>query len=307
MSGVRVLVGTRKGAFVLTSDGKRDRWEVSGPHFAGLGDLPSQGLAGRPEPALRVAVERLVRADDPALRRRRRDLGAGRQRVRLRRRARAPTMWYDGTQHPWEFARVWHLEPSLTDPDTVYAGVEDAALFRSTDGGRTWQRALRPARPRLGPVLAAGRRRDVPAHDPAGSDRTPSGSSSRSRRRARSGPTTAARPGGRSTRACKSEDIPDPNAEVGHCVHRIAMHPSRPERAVHAEALGRDAQRRRRRLVARGQRQPADRLRLPDRRPRPRAGDHLRRPDQERLRSTSRPRASSACTAAGRAATSGRR
>ena len=34
---------------------------------------------------------------------------------------------------------MWHLEPSLTDPDTVYAGVEDAALFSSTDGGQTWQ------------------------------------------------------------------------------------------------------------------------------------------------------------------------
>src|SRR4029079_15127319 len=47
--------------------------------------------------------------------------------------------FYDGTQHAWEFKRVWHLEPSLTDPDTVYAGIEDAALFRSTDGGQTWR------------------------------------------------------------------------------------------------------------------------------------------------------------------------
>ena len=47
--------------------------------------------------------------------------------------------WYDGTQHPWEFKRVWQLKPSLTDPDTVYAGVEDAALFRSSDGGQSWQ------------------------------------------------------------------------------------------------------------------------------------------------------------------------
>src|SRR5208283_3279283 len=47
--------------------------------------------------------------------------------------------WYDGTPHPWEFKRVWHLEPSPTDSDTVYAGVEDAALFRSTDGGQTWR------------------------------------------------------------------------------------------------------------------------------------------------------------------------
>ena len=35
MSGVRVLVGTKKGAFILESDGKRDKWNVSGPHFAG--------------------------------------------------------------------------------------------------------------------------------------------------------------------------------------------------------------------------------------------------------------------------------
>src|SRR5439155_808733 len=48
-------------------------------------------------------------------------------------------LWYDGTSRPWEFARVWYLEPSLTDPDMVYAGVQDAALFRSMDGGQTWQ------------------------------------------------------------------------------------------------------------------------------------------------------------------------
>ncbi|MCK6633260.1 MAG: hypothetical protein L6Q31_12955, partial [Fimbriimonadaceae bacterium] len=47
--------------------------------------------------------------------------------------------WYDGTPHPWAFARVWHLEPAPADPDVVYAGVEDAALFRSRDGAATWQ------------------------------------------------------------------------------------------------------------------------------------------------------------------------
>ena len=72
--------------------------------------------------------------------------------------------WYDGTQHPWEFKRVWHLEPSLTDPDTVYAGVEDAAIFRSTDGGQNWQRTPRPPRTRHRPQVAAGRGRHVSAH-----------------------------------------------------------------------------------------------------------------------------------------------
>ena len=80
--------------------------------------------------------------------------------------------WYDGTPHPWEFKRVWHLEPSLTDPDTVYAGVEDAALVpldrRRADVAGT----VRAARPRLGATLAAGRGRDVPAHDRAGSERS---------------------------------------------------------------------------------------------------------------------------------------
>ena len=88
MSGVRVLVGTRKGAFVLTSDGKRERLGRQRPPLRGLGDLPPEGLAGRPEPALRVAVEQLVRAGDPALRRRRPDLGAGGQRVQVRGRPR---------------------------------------------------------------------------------------------------------------------------------------------------------------------------------------------------------------------------
>ena len=137
--------------------------------------------------------------------------------------------WYDGTPHPWEFKRVWHLEPSLTDPDTVYAGVEDAALFRSTDGGTDLARAVRAARPRLGPALAAGRRRHVPAHDPARSDAIPSGSSSPSRPPARSAPTTAAQTWQPINHGLQSAVHPRPDAEVGHCVHRIAMHPSRPD------------------------------------------------------------------------------
>ena len=227
MSGVRVLVGTRKGAFVLTSDGKRQKWDVSGPHFAGWEIYHLKGIARRPEPALRLAVQRLVRAADPALGRRRQDVGAGRQQVRLRRRPPARTCGTTARQHPWEFARVWHLEPSLTDPDTVYAGVEDAALFRSTDGGQTWQElpGLRDAQ--LGGLLAAGRRRDVPAHDPAGPEpsrpdlhRHLGGGRVPQRRRRHD--LAADQPGP------PSEQIPDPTAEVGHCVHRIAMHPSRP-------------------------------------------------------------------------------
>ena len=137
MSGVRVLVGTRKGAFVMTSDGKRERWDVSGPHFGGW---EIYHLKGSPADPNRLYASQsigwfgqvLQRSDDggqswePADNRFVYDGVPGTHQ------------WYDGTPHPWEFKRVWHLEPSPTDPETVYAGVEDAALFRSTDGGRSW-------------------------------------------------------------------------------------------------------------------------------------------------------------------------
>ena len=167
MSGVRVLAGTRKGAFVLTSDGKRDQWEVSGPHFGGWEIYHVKGSPADPDRLYASqssgwSGQVIQRSDD----------GGATWAPVGNQFAYDGTpgthQWYDGTPHPWEFARVWHLEPSLDDPDVVYAGVEDAGLFRSADGGQTLAGAARAARPRVGPVLAAGRGRDVPAHDPAG-------------------------------------------------------------------------------------------------------------------------------------------
>ena len=68
MSNVRVLVGTRKGAFILTSDGKREKWDVSGPHFAGWEIYHLKGSPARSEPTLRLANQRLVRPDYSTLR-----------------------------------------------------------------------------------------------------------------------------------------------------------------------------------------------------------------------------------------------
>src|ERR671910_2097962 len=144
MSGVRVLVGTRKGAFVLASDAKRERWDVSGPHFAGWEIYHVKGSPADPN--------RLYASQSSGwfgqLIQRSNDAGQTWEPVGNEFTydgVPGTHQWYDGTPHPWEFARVWHLEPSLTDPDTVYAGVQDAALFRSTDGGQTWEelRALR--------------------------------------------------------------------------------------------------------------------------------------------------------------------
>src|SRR3979490_1134174 len=160
MSGVRVLVGTRKGAFILTSDGKRERWGVSGPHFAGW---ETSHVKGAPVDPSRLYCSQssgwfgqvIQRSNDggktwePVGNKFAYDGVAGTHQ------------WYDGTAHPWEFKRVWHLEPSLRDPDTVYAGVEDAALFRSVDGGATWaelaglpRQASGPPRPPRPPPLS---------------------------------------------------------------------------------------------------------------------------------------------------------
>src|SRR4030081_899641 len=138
MSEVRLLVGTRKGAFVLMSDGKRKEWDISGPHFAGW---EIYHLKGSPVDPNRLYASQssgwfgqLIQRSD--------DGGQTWEPVGnefVYDGVPGTHQWYDGTQHPWKFARVWHLEPSPTDPDTVYAGVEDAALFRSTDGGQSWE------------------------------------------------------------------------------------------------------------------------------------------------------------------------
>src|SRR5437764_426001 len=138
MSGVRVLVGTRKGAFILTADGKRKQWDVSGPHFAGWEIYHLKGSPADPNRLYASQCsgwfgQKIQRSSDG---------GKTWEPVGdkfLYDGDPGTHLWYDGSRHPWEFKRVWHLEPSLTDPDTVYAGVEDAALFRTTDGGQTWQ------------------------------------------------------------------------------------------------------------------------------------------------------------------------
>src|SRR6266853_730028 len=137
MSRVRVLVGTRKGAFVLTADAKREQWDVSGPHFGGW---EIYNLKGSPVDPDRLYASQSSGWFGQVIQR---SSDGGRTWETVGNKfaydgATGTHQWYDGTPHPWEFARVWHLEPSLTDPDTVYAGVEDAALFRTTDGGQSW-------------------------------------------------------------------------------------------------------------------------------------------------------------------------
>src|SRR5688500_17701255 len=157
MSKVRVLVGTKKGAFILTADGKRDNWEVSGPHFPGW---EIYHMKGSPLDSNRIYASQTSGWFGQMIQRSN-DGGKTWEAVGNEfKYATATTthQWYDGTQHPWEFKRIWHLEPSLTDPDTVYAGAEDAALFKTVDGGKTWQEldGLRSAKGHLWQPGAGG-------------------------------------------------------------------------------------------------------------------------------------------------------
>lgn len=226
MSGVRVLVGTKKGAFVTTADGKREKWEISGPHFGGWEIYHVKGSPVDPD---RIYASQssgwfgqvMKRSDD-----------GGKTWETVGNEFKydgtpGTHQWYDGTQHPWEFKRIWHVDPSLTDPEVVYARAEDAAIFRSDDGGKTWNELAGLRGHESGPAWMPGAggmgvhtividptdpRRMFVAISAAGVFRTDDGGS-------------AWQP---KNRGLRSQYIPDPEAEVGHCVHRIAMHGARP-------------------------------------------------------------------------------
>ena len=248
MSGVRLLVGTRKGAFIMTSDANRKKWDIAGPHFGGW---ELYHLKGSPVDPDRIYASQssgwfgqiVQRSNDGG---KTWEVPGGEKVPQAGEMPGPPSSafeydtseatgqpltthhWFDGTQHPWEFKRVWHLEPSLTDPDTVYAGVEDAGLFRTTDGGKSWHELSGLRGHGTGPQWSPGAGGldlntilldttnkkgmyiDISA---AGALRTDDGGQSWK-------PIN---------KGLQSQYIPDPDAEVGHCVHRIALHPSRPD------------------------------------------------------------------------------
>ncbi len=227
MGAVRVLVGTAKGAFILTSDGKRQDWKVDGPHFGGW---EMYHLKGSPADPNRLFASQATdwfgqvvhRSDD------------GGKSWETVGNAFAydgdpgSHQWYDGTPHPWEFKRAWHFEPGLTDPDIIYAGVEDAAMFRSADGGQTWQELSGLRGHGTGPSWqpgAGGLCLHTILLDPVNPERMFIAISAAGAFRT----DDAGESWQPINRGLRSEYIPDPEAEIGHCVHRIALHPSRPD------------------------------------------------------------------------------
>ena len=250
MSKVRVLVGTRKGAFVLESDGKRQKWAVDGPHFAGWEIYHLKGSPADPD---RIYASQtsgwfgqvIQRSDDggktwfqpgtPKGEPAKTPEGMPKGESNKFQYDSSPEtgkpmtthQWYDGSQRDWEFKRVWHLEPSRGDPETVYAGVEDAALFRSTDGGKSWSELPGLRGHGTGPQWqpgAGGLCLHTIIEDPSNAKRMFVAISSAGAFRTDDGGKTW-KP---INRGLQSPYIPDPNAEVGHCVHRIALNASRP-------------------------------------------------------------------------------
>ena len=226
MTTVRLLVGTRKGAFVLTSDERRQNWKVDGPQFAGWEVYHVNGSPADPN-RLYASQSRgwfgqvLQRSDDG---------GATWQAAgnEFHYEGTPGThKWYDNSDHPYEFARVWHLEPSLSDPDTVYAGVEDAALFRSVDAGKTWEELSALRNHKTSPTWnpgAGGLCLHTIILDPSNPKRIFTAISAAGAFRS----DDAGKSWQPINRGLRSNTMPDQDSEVGHCVHRLAMHPSRP-------------------------------------------------------------------------------
>ena len=240
MSGVRVLVGTRKGAFILTSTAKRKRWRVSGPLFAGWEIFHVKGSPADPDrlyasqssswfgQVIQTSGDGGQTWEQPGGEPLPEFTGAppGVSNKFVYEGNPGTHMWYDGTQHPWEFKRVWHVEPSLTNPDDVFAGVEDAALFRSLDGGRSWKElpALREQQGSKWMPGAGGMGLHTILLDPSNPARIYIAISAAGAFRTDDGGQTW-KP---INNGLKSQYMPDPTAEVGFCVHRLAMHPARP-------------------------------------------------------------------------------
>ena len=244
MSTIRVLVGTRKGAFILTADGVRKRWRVNGPHFAGWEIYHLKASPVEPDRMYASQTsgwfgQVIQRSDDggrtwnaPGTRPEELagpdGMPAGKSNMFLYEGEVGTHRFYDGSQRPWEFRRVWHIEPSHTDPDVAYAGVEDAGLFRTTDGGRTWKElpALRNVKGSLWQPGAGGMCLHTILLDPLNPARIFVAISAAGAFRSDDGGESW-RPINRGLKSLY--ELPDPDAEVGHCVHRIALHPSRPQ------------------------------------------------------------------------------
>jgi photosystem II stability/assembly factor-like uncharacterized protein len=210
--GVLLPVGTRKGLFLLRSD-DRKRWEVEGPFLTGWSiyhavvDPRNDALyAATNNPFYGATVHRSN------------DLGKNWERA-------------DEIGLPessdLKLNAIWHVEPGLpSEPDTLWAGGDPGVLFKSDDAGKTWQlnKALfeHPTRANWQPGAGGMCTHSIQLVDgtmyvaisAAGTFRSEDGGESWTPM----------------NKEVAAEFMPDPYPEVGQCVHKLLVHPRRPER-----------------------------------------------------------------------------
>jgi serine/threonine protein kinase len=214
-----LLVGTTKGAFILRSNAQRRRWEVGGPYFHGhnVYAMAYDGRAGQHRiwASTQSYWGTLLRSSD--------DFGKS---------------WTNPQQAPIRFPsdsgvslkNIWQITLGRPEePNVLYCGVEPAALFETRDAGETWTlvRGLfdHPHRPRWMPGNG-GLALHTILLDPVEHQRMYVAISS--------GGVYRTNDGGRTwtaqNRGIRAIFMPDKYPEFGQCVHKIAMHPARPER-----------------------------------------------------------------------------
>ena len=167
MSGVRVLVGTRKGAFILTSDGRRKSWDVSGPHFGGW---EIYHLKGSPVDPNRIYASQssgwfgqlIQRSDDGG-----KTWAAGGQQIRVRRRRPARICGTTARRTRGSSSASGISNRRSPIPTRFTPASKMRRSFAPTDGGQNLAGTVRPAHSHDRFHVAARRRRHVPAHDSA--------------------------------------------------------------------------------------------------------------------------------------------
>ena len=129
-----VLVGTRKGAFILTGDQSRRQWQIDGPFNPGT-DVFHLVYDQRNGGTIFSASNSMWFGPQIEFSR---DLGQTWQQAEAQPRF---TNKPEYAEHDGDtVSRIWHIEPGRAgEPETLYAGVQPAALFKSTDAGVTWR------------------------------------------------------------------------------------------------------------------------------------------------------------------------